>query len=137
MIKSSTSLLRKKYSLHSEKYSVSSLYCSLYPSTTTALSPPLQLVFTNTIERQLLTHDVCLTHFMLLVSLYTPWKYQKNWSFLCFQGVWKETSGIKWAKSNCVKVSIFGVFLVRIFLYLDWMRTDREYLSVFSPNAGK
>ena len=28
-------------------------------------------------------------------------------------------------------------FLVRIFPYLDWMRKDTEYLSVFSPNAVK
>ena len=35
------------------------------------------------------------------------------------------------------KVSVFGVFLVRIFPYSDWMRRDSEYLSVFSPNTGK
>ena len=27
--------------------------------------------------------------------------------------------------------------LVRIFLHLDWIRRDTEYLSVFNPNAGK
>ena len=35
------------------------------------------------------------------------------------------------------KVSVFGVFLVRILRNLDWMRRDTEYLSVFSPNAEK
>ena len=28
-------------------------------------------------------------------------------------------------------------FLVRIFLHLDWIRRDTEYLSVLSPNTGK
>ena len=28
-------------------------------------------------------------------------------------------------------------FLIRIFPHLDWIRRDTEYLSVFSPNAGK
>ena len=39
-----------------------------------------------------------------------------------------------WKLSKCV------VFLVRIFLHLDWIRRDAKYaryLSVFSPNAGK
>ena len=30
---------------------------------------------------------------------------------------------------------VFGIFLVWIFLHLDWIRT--EYLSAFCPNAGK
>ena len=34
-----------------------------------------------------------------------------------------------------MKVSLFGVFLVRIVLHSDWIR--REYLSVFSSNTGK
>ena len=29
------------------------------------------------------------------------------------------------------------LFLVCIFLHSDWIRRDTEYLSVFSPNAGK
>ena len=28
-------------------------------------------------------------------------------------------------------------FLVRVFPDSDWIRRDTEYLSVFSPNAGK
>ena len=35
------------------------------------------------------------------------------------------------------KVSVFGVSLVRIFAYLEWIQRDTEYLSVFSRNAGK
>ena len=35
------------------------------------------------------------------------------------------------------KVSVFGVILVNIFPYSDWLRRDTPYLSVFSPNAGK
>ena len=29
------------------------------------------------------------------------------------------------------------LFLVRVFLYSDWIRRDTEYLPVFSPNTGK
>ena len=35
------------------------------------------------------------------------------------------------------KVSLFGVFLVRIFPHSDWILRDTEYFFVFSPNAGK
>ena len=35
------------------------------------------------------------------------------------------------------KVFVFGVFLVRIFLYSDWIWRDTLYLSVFKPNAVK
>ena len=35
------------------------------------------------------------------------------------------------------EVSIFEVFLVRIFPHSDWIQRDTEYLSVFSPNGGK
>ena len=35
------------------------------------------------------------------------------------------------------KMSVFVVFLVRIFPYLDWIRRDTDYLSIFSPNAWK
>ena len=36
-----------------------------------------------------------------------------------------------------LKVSLFGVILARIFPHLDGIQKDTEYLSVFSPNAGK
>ena len=35
------------------------------------------------------------------------------------------------------KMSVLGVFMVRNFLYLVWIRRDTEYLSVISPDAGK
>ena len=35
------------------------------------------------------------------------------------------------------KLCIFGVFLVHIFPYSDWIQRDTEYLSVLCPNAGK
>ena len=33
-------------------------------------------------------------------------------------------------------MSVFEVFLVRIYSHLAWIRRDRKYLSVFSLNAG-
>ena len=33
--------------------------------------------------------------------------------------------------------SYFGRHFSHIFSHLDWTRRDTEYLSVFSPNAGK
>ena len=38
---------------------------------------------------------------------------------------------------HCVKVSVFGVILVRISPYSGWIRRDTSYLFVFCPNAGK
>ena len=35
------------------------------------------------------------------------------------------------------KVSVFGVFLVRILPHLGWIRRDIPYIFVFSPTAGK
>ena len=35
------------------------------------------------------------------------------------------------------KVSVFGVFLVRIFPHSDRIQKDTEHLSIFSPNPGK
>ena len=35
------------------------------------------------------------------------------------------------------KVSVFGVFLLRIFPHLEWIRRDTESFCVYSPNAGK
>ena len=38
---------------------------------------------------------------------------------------------------NAWKVSVFEVFLVRVFLHSKWIWRDTPYISVFSPNAGK
>ena len=35
------------------------------------------------------------------------------------------------------KLPVFGVILVRIFPYSDWIPRDTPYLSVWSPNLGK
>ena len=40
-------------------------------------------------------------------------------------------------KFTALKVSVFGVYLVRIFQHSNWIRRDAKYLSLFSPNAGK
>ena len=50
---------------------------------------------------------------------------------------WKFFSIFLWKKTTAWKVSVFGVFLVRIFPHSDWIRRDTEYLLVFSPNVGK
>ena len=34
-------------------------------------------------------------------------------------------------------MSVFGVFLVCVFLHLDWIQRDTPYLSVFSPHVGR
>ena len=53
----------------------------------------------------------------------------------------QNTSRTKFSKESFIwsvwKVSVFGVFLVRIFPHSDWIRIDNPYLSVFSPNAEK
>ena len=41
---------------------------------------------------------------------------------------------VKALHENCPN-TVF--FLVRVFSYSDWILRDTEYLSVFSPNAGK
>ena len=61
------------------------------------------------------------------------WLYPLTWCLLL--GGNKEETTLR--ESFCVKFSAFEVFLVRIFLYSDWIRRDTPYLSVFSPNAGK
>ena len=40
--------------------------------------------------------------------------------------------------NHCVKsIQIQSFFPVRIFPHSDWIQSDTEYLSLFSPNAGK
>ena len=46
-------------------------------------------------------------------------------------------SGLKINKMQLREVSVFGFFLVCIFLCLNWIRRDIEYLFVSIPNAGK
>ena len=48
----------------------------------------------------------------------------------------KELYGpMHWAQRE--KCPNTALFLVPIFLYSDWIRRDKENLSVFSPNTGK
>ena len=35
------------------------------------------------------------------------------------------------------KVSVLGVFLIRTFPHSDWIRRNTQFLSIFSPDAGK
>ena len=35
------------------------------------------------------------------------------------------------------KKLVFGVFLVRVFPYSEWILRDMKYFTVFSPDAGK
>ena len=54
-----------------------------------------------------------------------------------FGHFWRSINGtLTWYGTEW-KVSVFGVFLVHIFLHLDWIRRDTGYLFKFSPNAGK
>ena len=76
-----------------------------------------------------------------LIKLQDSGKISKNTFFtehVSGTASWEEFM-IKSAKvisDKALKVSVFGIILVRIFSHLDWMRRDTEYLSVFSPNAG-
>ena len=67
--------------------------------------------------RKLLSH--------LAFSLFGPILFDRNCSVLYFSTPLRE------------KCSNTEFALVRIFPHLDWIRRDTEYLSVFSPNAGK
>ena len=54
-------------------------------------------------------------------------------SFLREKWNWEEMKSLH----RAWKGSLFGVFPVRIFSHLDWIRRYTEYLSVFNPNAKK
>ena len=63
-----------------------------------------------------------------------------NCNSIVFDRDWQQVNfncKIIWYICTVWKVSVFGVFLLRIFPYLGWIRTDTPYLSIFSPNAGK
>ena len=73
-------------------------------------------------------------YFWPIFSFCTQWTQKRNFVILLFLGdiKWKHWPKMHWVK--CVRIRIF---LVRIFSHSDWIRGDTEYLSVFSPNAGK
>ena len=56
-------------------------------------------------------------------TLLIDWRFPKVWLSPRHCAAWK--------------VSVFGVFLVRIFPHLDCIRRDTKHLSVFGPNVGK
>ena len=58
----------------------------------------------------------------------------KGFRYMAFQ---LGLTSSKYLDDTLREVSKYGVFLVRIFPHSDWIRRDTEYLSVFSPNAGK
>ena len=76
------------------------------------------------------------TYFYKMIALFSILKQlptvvmMRPWRFLCCVESCNR-SNTAW------KVSVFEVFLVRIFPHLDWIRSDTPHLSVFSPNAGK
>ena len=39
--------------------------------------------------------------------------------------------------TNTAKKYLYSELFWSVFSHSDWIRRDREYLSVFSPNAGK
>ena len=64
--------------------------------------------------------------------------FRKSWNEgILVQNVLKMISFGKRDFSTVWKVSVFEVFLVRIFPHSDWLRRNTPYLFVFCPNAGK
>ena len=61
-------------------------------------------------------------------------KKNPNECFHKFATYWKRTPPLT---KNPQKVSVFVVFLVRISLHSDWIRSHTEDICPFSPNAGK
>ena len=62
-------------------------------------------------------------------------------SKFCLHLLRKSKSSVTWLvtfeRNTSWKVSVFGVFLVRIFSHSDWIWRDAAYRSTFSPNSEK
>ena len=99
------------------------------------------------IVRQIVGQLVCKVSYtryqvpLFLVSETYVWNYE--WNKILWTRLY-ENRPVVWmvCKLNmdtptAWKVSVFGVFLVRIFPHSDWIRIDTPYFSVFSPNTGK
>ena len=82
---------------------------------------------------------------------YHPKKIVNLTVFWCVQVVEKGCIGNEWYNAlltgvqstlsfqwtdTAWKVFLLGTFLVRISPHSDWIRRDKEYCSVYSPNAG-
>ena len=93
--------------------------------------------------------QILLRTFSKLITFYSTWNYQQiiNHNFrgrqsqlICLNPLnirselWRRSLS---KRKHVWKVSVFRVFLVRIFLDSDWIRRDAEYFSIFSPNTGK
>ena len=64
-----------------------------------------------------------LAYFRQIITFHTPWNYRKTRCFMIFL-------------VTAWKVSVFGVFLVRIFPHSDWIRRDTVSLRIQS-DCGK
>ena len=64
-----------------------------------------------------------------------PWNHQKTMGFVII--LWGKKLICLYLRTLHKKYPNTELFLVRIFLYSDWIRRDMEYFSVFSPNIGK
>ena len=99
-----------------------------------------------------------ISHFILLLLLLNSNKKNVSWAREIIVPDNKFTFSncekyiVLWAGENCLVTSFHSylsnirlrekcpnteLFLIRIFLYSDWIRRDLPYLSVFSPNTGK
>ena len=90
--------------------------------------------------------DECFLFYVITGRHYFSWKFIITLRFLkrnvvvFFEASVLKEVRILWVISTVTtawKVSVFWVFLVRIFPHLDWIQRDTPYLSLFSPNAGK
>ena len=62
----------------------------------------------------------------------------ENWTFVLFNKEYLIEDLHFFVQSNtALIVSLFGIFLVRIFPHSEWIQRDTGYLSVFGPNAEK
>ena len=79
----------------------------------------------------------------LVNSMFLLWKNMKYlflYKYCTIKFVYVEVMSIVVEEIIChtlSKVSIFRVFLIRIFPHLDWIRRLAEHIFVFNPNVGK
>ena len=67
--------------------------------------------------------------FLPIVSVLFPWRHQKTFGFLMFSGASKGDIGKKALKHTAWKVSVFVVFLVRIFPHTDQKNSEYGHFS--------
>ena len=117
--------------MHHQKLTFSnknySKYCLLRFKMFHSTFPTVKILLQTTFKRT----NVCATSVFPTRNAYfnfiSTWKIVSSPYWLCQQSPEYTT----WI------VSLFGVFLVRIFPHSDWVRRVTEYLSVFNPNVGK